>query len=103
MAAHADATIFVIRELHTSERVVRRGQGALAAVNAHVVGVVLNFVRPRAGDAEPYFGAYLNQESAIDVAVETVTPSRTMPAQEPDTAPARSAIQAPHTNTRRDG
>lgn len=60
LAADADATILVVRESFASERVVRRGREALAAVNANVAGVVLNFVRPRSGEADPYFGGYLD-------------------------------------------
>ena len=44
LAADADATVLVVRESFSSERVVRRGRDALAAVNAHLVGVVLNWM-----------------------------------------------------------
>lgn len=71
LAANADATVLVARESYASERVVRRGREALAAVNAHVVGAVLNFVRPRAGEADPYFGNYFGAEAATP-AIEPV-------------------------------
>ena len=65
LAADADATILVVRESFSSERVVRRGRDALASVNAHIVGVVLNVVRPRAGEAEPYFSTYMDDTAAV--------------------------------------
>lgn len=71
LAADADATVLVVRESFASERIVRRGREALAAVNAHVAGVVLNFVRARSGEADPYFGAYLDT-SAEDARAATV-------------------------------
>ena len=51
LAAEADATIFVIRGRRTSERIARRGREALEKVHAHVVGVVLNDLPVRSGDA----------------------------------------------------
>ena len=68
LAADADATVFVVRESYSSEPVVQRARDALAAVNAHLVGVVLNFVRPRAGEAEPYFATYVDEKPAPEAA-----------------------------------
>lgn len=82
LAADADATILVVRESFASERIVRRGREALAAVNAHVAGVVLNFVRPRSDEADPYFGAYLDtgaENPDVRSAVATSSPVRPEP------------------------
>lgn len=80
LAADADATVLVVRESFSSERVVRRGRDALAAVNAHLVGVVLNFVRPRAGEAEPYFATYVDDKpAAAKPAVAEASPATTAP------------------------
>ena len=57
LAADADATIFVIRGKRTSERAARRGREALEKVRAHVVGVVLNDLPVRSGDAVTYYGS----------------------------------------------
>lgn len=90
LAADADATILVVRESFASERVVRRGREALAAVNANVAGVVLNFVRPRGGEADPYFGGYLDtaeESPEVRAATSLTTPFR---ATESRTAAASS-------------
>jgi Mrp family chromosome partitioning ATPase len=100
LAADADATVFVVRESFSSEPVVRRGRDALAAVNAHLVGVVLNFVRPRAGEAEPYFATYVDEKPAPEAAARVanapgVGTSRSFaPASAPN-APADAAPGAP--------
>jgi succinoglycan biosynthesis transport protein ExoP len=86
LAADADATIFVVRESFSSERVVRRGREALASVNARIVGVVLNFVRPRAGEAEPYFATYMDDK----------IPSPDAP---PKPAPSGPTVEAPRSLT----
>lgn len=75
LAADADATVLVVRESFASERVIRRGRDALAAVNAHVVGVVLNFVRPRAGESEPYFGTYTDDRPGTPDARGAASPA----------------------------
>lgn len=64
LATDADATILVIRGQRTSERLARRGREALAKVNAHVVGAVLNDVTLRSGDAMPYYGLYVDEAPA---------------------------------------
>jgi capsular exopolysaccharide synthesis family protein len=100
LAADADATIFVVRESFSSERVVRRGREALASVNARIVGVVLNFVRPRPGEAEPYFATYRDDTVAstdaspatgpIAEAPRSLTVTRGPRASMDGTRPARS-------------
>ena len=87
LAAYADATVFVVRESFSSERVVRRGRDALASVNAHVVGAVLTFVRPRAGEAEPYFATYVDD--------------KTMHADTPAAIPSASAAGQPTVSSSR--
>jgi len=64
LATDADATILVIRGQRTSERLARRGREALAKVNAHVVGAVLNDVTLQSGDAMPYYGLYVDDAPA---------------------------------------
>jgi len=81
--------VFVVRESFSSERVVRRGRDALASVNAHVVGVVLTFVRPRAGEAEPYFATYVDD--------------KTMHADTPAAIPAPSGAAQPTVSSSRKG
>jgi succinoglycan biosynthesis transport protein ExoP len=59
LAAKADATLFVVQPLRTTERVARRGREALAKVNAKVIGVVVNnaphsFIT----DTVAYYGRY---------------------------------------------
>jgi capsular exopolysaccharide synthesis family protein len=88
LAADADATVFVVRESFSSERVVRRGRDALASVNAHVVGVVLTFVRPRAGEAEPYFATYVDNKLMHE------DPSATFPAPSEAAQPTVSASRS---------
>ena len=96
LAADADATILVVRESFSSERVVSRGRDALASVNAHIVGVVLNFVRPRPGEAEPYFGTYTDDKVAGgQLAGTDRSPA---PAPSPMPAPA-AAAEAPRSLT----
>jgi capsular exopolysaccharide synthesis family protein len=68
LAAEADATVFVIRGDKTSERVVRRAREALANVNAHVVGAVLNDISTRSGEANPYYGAYTTDKQPAPAA-----------------------------------
>ncbi|MGK2849301.1 MAG: polysaccharide biosynthesis tyrosine autokinase [Candidatus Limnocylindrales bacterium] len=92
LAVDADATILVVRESFASERIVRRGREALAAVNAHVAGVVLNFVRPRGGEADPYFGAYLDTGSEATDVRTAVAPATAVHIEERPTA-APSAAQ----------
>ena len=58
LAAKADATLFVVQPLRTTERVVRRGREALAKVNARVIGAVLNNVPHGFTDAVAYYGRY---------------------------------------------
>ena len=87
LAAYADATVFVVRESFSSERVVRRGRDALASVNAHVVGAVLTFVRPRAGEAEPYFATYVDD--------------KTMHADKPPAFPAGTEAERPSVSASR--
>ena len=58
LAAKADATLFVVQPLRTTERVVRRGREALAKVNAKVIGAVLNNVPHGLTDAIAYYGRY---------------------------------------------
>lgn len=111
LAADADATILVVRESYASERVVRRGREALAAVNAHVAGVVLNFVRPRSGEADPYFGAYLDapgENSDARPAKVLAGPLRADPRPSTGSAPAeptrrgRAAQARPRRDTKGD-
>lgn len=108
LAADADATVLVVRESFASERIVRRGREALAAVNAHVVGVVLNFVRARAGEADPYFGAYLEAATDVDDARAAVGASRAVDGQ-PAASPLADGSLAPertrvaHARPRRSG
>lgn len=77
LAANADATVFVIRGHRTSERVVQRARQALQAVNARVVGVVLNDVSGRSAEENPYYGAYVSDEPADPAAQEPGRSGRT--------------------------
>lgn len=92
LAADADATVLVVRESFSSERTVRRGRDALAAVNAHLVGVVLNFVRPRAGEAEPYFATYMDDKPVpAEASPAATSPAATAPAV---TAPSVARVSS---------
>jgi len=73
LAADADATIFVIRGRRTSERTARRGREALEKVHAHVVGVVLNDLPVRSGDATTYYAS--DAEEQVPTAVALPTPA----------------------------
>jgi polysaccharide biosynthesis transport protein len=88
LATNADATIFVVRGKRTSERLARRGREALAKVNAHVVGAVLNDVELRASDAMPYYGLYVDDTAA------PVTPA-TGPVNAPGGATASATAATP--------
>jgi capsular exopolysaccharide synthesis family protein len=58
VAARSDSTLLVVSPDRSSERAVRRARDALAHVNAHVVGAVLNNVSARDAQANPYYGLY---------------------------------------------
>lgn len=71
LAAEADATIFLIQARRTSERVATRGREALEKVHAHVIGVVLNDVHVRSGDATTYYSSDTLEEIPSAVAMPT--------------------------------
>ncbi|MFP5343075.1 MAG: polysaccharide biosynthesis tyrosine autokinase [Candidatus Limnocylindria bacterium] len=96
LATDADATVLVIRGQRTSERLARRGREALAKVNAHVVGAVLNDVTLRASDALPYYGLYVDDAPALGSAADP----NGRPADEP--AGAAAADFAPRPGVRAD-
>jgi Mrp family chromosome partitioning ATPase len=81
LAAKADATLFVVQPLRTTERVVRRGREALAKVNARVIGAVLNNVPHGFTDSVAYYGRYSATEepqaspaaTAVGAQVDTTT------------------------------
>lgn len=83
LAAKADATLFVVQPLRTTERVVRRGREALAKVNAKVVGAVLNNVPSGFTDAVAYYGRY---SAGQDI---PVSPAASPVAATIDSPPAR--------------
>jgi succinoglycan biosynthesis transport protein ExoP len=87
LAAKADATLFVVQPLRTTERVVRRGRGALAKVNARVIGAVLNNVPHGFTDAIAYYGRYGATVAQPAPAAVPVWDGTESPSPEP--APAR--------------
>ena len=90
LATNADATVFVIRGQRTSERLARRGREALAKVNAHVVGAVLNDVELRSSDAMPYYGLYVNDDPAAPSSDAETEPARTVTPATPAPRAART-------------
>jgi non-specific protein-tyrosine kinase len=101
LAATADATLFVVQPLKTTERIVRRGREALAKVNARVIGTVLNNVPQGFTDSVAYYGRYYGADveglaaaGAAPVQVVTDPPASPGPAI---TKPTRMTVAKPRT------
>ena len=58
LAAEADATLIVIEQGRTTHTDLMRTVGSLERVNAHIVGVVVNKLRPRDGAYKSYYYPY---------------------------------------------